>query len=130
MPTINPTITDPSGDGSTKKILWETLTYIDATPGPEAFDVGARYGAAQFADRTAHVSGTFGTGTVLIEGSNDGVNYATLNDPQGNPLTFVTERIESISEVTNFIRPRVSVGDEAMDVDIALIVRRANNMRT
>jgi hypothetical protein len=48
-------------------------------------DSGAPFGMTGFADRSAQIVGTFGTGgTVLIEGSNDGTNYATLNDPRSS----------------------------------------------
>lgn len=47
-----------------------------------------------------HVFGTFGSATVTIEGSLNGVDWATLTDPQGNALTFTSARIEAISEAT------------------------------
>ncbi len=36
------------------------------------------------ADRTAHIAGSFGGGTCVIEGSNNGTSWVTLTDPQGN----------------------------------------------
>ncbi len=59
-------------------------------------------------DRSVHVDGTFGGGSVLIEGSNDGVSWFTLNDPQGNPLSFSSPRLEAILEMTSYIRAKAN----------------------
>jgi len=45
------------------------------------------------------------SGGVTIEGSNDGVNYFTLNDTGGLPLVFAGPGIKQILELTRFIRP-------------------------
>lgn len=77
-------------------------------------------------DRSVQVEGTFGAGgTLLIEGSNDGTNWRTLTDPQGNPLSFTTAKIEAITELTKFIRPRVSAGDGTTALVASMLVRRA-----
>lgn len=63
-------------------------------------------------DRTFQITGTFGSGgTVLIEGTNDLVNYYTLTDPQGNALSVTTAGIHQVTEVVVAMRPRVSAGD-------------------
>jgi hypothetical protein len=57
-------------------------------------------------DKSVHITGTLGGGTILIEGSNDNVNLATLTDPQGNPLSFIAgNKIEAVLEATAYIRP-------------------------
>ena len=64
---------------------------------------------ANFADRSVQVFGTFGSGgSVRIEGSIDGINYSTLTDPQGNNLDINTAKIEAITELVRWIRPRVT----------------------
>jgi hypothetical protein len=74
-------------------------------------------------DRSAQVTGTFGAGgTVVIEGSNDGVNYATLTDPQGNLISITSAKIEAIMELVRYIRPRVTVGDGTTDLSVAILV--------
>ena len=40
---------------------------------------------------------------MMIEGSNDGTNYHTLNDPQGNALDIAALKIEQILEVTRWL---------------------------
>lgn len=129
MATITPTVSRLDDD-NVVKILWEALDYIDATPGPETFDVGAPAEWLNHADRSVHVMGTFAGSTVVIEGSNDGTNYYTLNDPSGSPLSFTTAGLRQVQELTQYIRPRVSVGNESMDVDVALVMRRPQELRT
>lgn len=55
---------------------------------------------SQYTDRSVQVTGTFGGATVAVQGSNDGTNWSTLTDPQGNDLTFSGARIESVNEAT------------------------------
>lgn len=77
-----------------------------------------------FADRTVQVSGVFGGATAHIEGSIDGETYSPLTDPQGNALTFSSNRLETISEVVRFIRPRVSGGSAETAVSVHIIFRK------
>jgi len=75
--------------------------------------------------RSVQVGGTFGAGgTVVIEGSNDGTNYVTLTDPQGNALSKGAAALESVQEVTRYIRPRVTAGDGTTAIDVYLLLRR------
>jgi hypothetical protein len=88
-------------------------------------DTGSPFTLSQFADRSVQVSGTFGAGgLVVIEGSNDGTNYVTLNDPQGNPISITGPKIESISEIVLKIRPRISGGDGTTNININMLVRK------
>jgi hypothetical protein len=68
-------------------------------------------------NRSVQVNGTFAGASVTIQGSNDGLNYFTLNDPQGNPLVFVAAKIEQLLETTRYVRPIVTGG-----AGLALIV--------
>lgn len=78
------------------------------------------------ADRSVQINGTFGSGgTVLIEGSNDGVNYYTLNDPSSAALSYTAAKIESVLEITRYIRPRVSAGDGATSLVCSMLVRQS-----
>lgn len=77
------------------------------------------------ADRTIQVTGTFGSGGNLkLEGSNDGTNYSVLTDPQGNDLDITTAKIETITEITRYMRPRVSAGNGATSLTVSMLVRR------
>jgi len=123
MAVINATRTQ-FGDNSVTVFTYETITTANTT--------GAPIQMAEYADRTIHVKGTFGAAaTIVWEGSNDGVTYVTLTDPQGNALSKTAEAIETVMEVTRFARPRLaSGGDGSTDIDVIVLLRRANPMRT
>lgn len=80
-----------------------------------------------WADRSLQITGTFGTGgQVTIEGSNDGINFFTLNDPFGVPLVVTAASIKQITEVTLFARARVTAGDGTTAITIiACLVNHA-----
>lgn len=95
--------------------------------GMQNTDTGTPFKFAHQNDRTVHVFGTFGVGgTVLIEGSLEATptGYATLNDPQGNALSFAATRIESVLENVTNIRPRVSAGDANTLLDVYLLLAK------
>lgn len=75
-----------------------------------------------WADRSVQVSGSFGGATVNIQGSNDGANYYTLNDPFSDPLTFTIEGLRAITELVNYIRPAV-VGGAGTSITVTLLMR-------
>ena len=88
-------------------------------------DTGEPIEMPSFADRSIQVVGTFGTGGNLrIEGSNNGTNYATLTDPQGNDLNITTAKIEQITEVVRWMRPNITAGDGTTSLTLILLVRR------
>jgi len=77
------------------------------------------------ADRSIQITGTFGAGgTIVFEGSNDGTNYASLTDPQGNAISKTAAGIEAIAELTRYVRPRVTAGDGTTNLVATLLVRR------
>lgn len=91
-------------------------------------DVGDAASLPFASDKSIHVVGTFAGGTtVTLQGSNDAEPtpsvWSTLNDAQGNPLTFTSARIEQLVENPKFIRPSVA-GGAADDVDVNLICKR------
>lgn len=93
-------------------------------------DTGEAFECPGAADRSVQLLGTLGTGgAVTIEGSNaaaPGVNdWGVLTDPQGNNLVLTSiGKVEAVSEVTRWIRPRVTAGDGTTNLDVALVARR------
>lgn len=99
-------------------IAWTGLTFATTDDGDPLEMPGS-------ADRSVQVTGTLGAGgSVRIEGSNDGVNYAALNDPQGNVLDIATLKIEQVLDLTRYIRPRVTAGDGTTSLTVTMLVRR------
>lgn len=95
-------------------ILWETLTNGDT---------GRPLLCPHFADKSVQVTGTFGSGgTVILEGSNDGTNWETLNDPQGTAISLTVAGMYQVLENTKMVRPSVTAGDGATDLDVTMIV--------
>jgi len=110
----SPTIQIVSG-GSAKVISWVGLA--NGQSGDSVED-------SLWADRSVQVTGTFGAGgSVTIEGSNDGTNWASLTDPQGNNLSFSTSKIETVIEMVRFIRPNITNGDGTTSLNIVLFQR-------
>jgi len=79
-------------------------------------DDGQPYKIAKYADVSIHVKGIFNGRTLTIQGDNDVVGtptWATLNNPQGDALTFATEAIKQLLENVGMIRPIVNAGEGA-----------------
>ena len=120
MATITPTISALSTFGNTSVNMY---SYTPMTF--SGTDVGVAQEMPGSADRSVQVSGTFGTGGNLrIEGSNDGITYAVLTDPQGNALDFTTAKIETVMEIVRFIRPRITAGDGTTSLTCTMLMRR------
>ena len=99
-------------------------------------DVGAPVEAPDHAFKEIQVKGTFGAGgSVSLEGSLDAGTadgaladgsdrtWATLNDPQGNALTFTSARLERVQESTATIRPNVTAGDGTTALVVTVILK-------
>lgn len=114
MATITPVRVNLLDVGYAQLYLWESLTENDAATAIKA---------SSLADKAIQVTGDFGTsGDVHIEGSMDGVNFAQLSDPQGDPISFTASGIVQIQENAVFIRPVLDTGT-GVDVDIHLLAR-------
>lgn len=119
MATVKPTITDISNDGSVQKIQW-VLTSADSD--------GASIASSEWADRSVQVEGTFGGSTTVVQGTNDGANWQTLNNAQGTALSFTAGGMKQIVEVPERIRPLLSGGAGAT-ITVTIIARRGNSLR-
>lgn len=73
-------------------------------------------------DRSVQITGTFGSATIVIQGSNDGTNYAPLTDPQGNAISKTSAAIEQISELTRYIKPTTS-GGTGSAITVSLLLK-------
>lgn len=87
-------------------------------------DEGSVIELANFADRSVQVVGEFGAGgNVRIEGSLNGTDYAPLTDPQGNNLDINAAKIEAITELVRYIRPRVTAGDGSTNLTVTMLLK-------
>jgi hypothetical protein len=124
MATVTPTVSR-NGDGSVITVTWANITTANRDGAPVKFP--------EHADRTVQLTGTLGGGAPVIdwEGSNDGTNYETLNDPQGSPIGLSALGIEQVLELTAQQRPylRDTTGDGTTDLTVIAILRRQQQLR-
>jgi hypothetical protein len=114
MPTISNT-NAATGSSSAFIATWSPLANgDDGTP--------VRF--SQYADKSVQVSGIFGVGGSLrLEGSNNGTDYAVLTDPQGNPLDFTSAKVKAVTEATLWVRPRVTGGDGTTNLTVSVLMK-------
>lgn len=86
-------------------------------------DTGVPIEFGEHMDMTVQITGTFGSATIVIQGSNDGTTYTTLTDPQGNAISKTSAAIETIAECPRFVRPSSS-GGTGTAVDVVIFARR------
>ena len=116
MATITCAITQSGGADSIQLGTWAPLANGDS---------GSPFQRPDWADRTIQIFGTFGSGgTVLIEGSNDGTNWATLNDAFGTSMSVTSASIKQLAEATLYMRPRVSAGDGTTSLTVIACARK------
>lgn len=97
---------------------WANLVLADATGAVLNRQV------ASFADRSVQITGTFDGATVIFEGSNDGTNFRTLTDPQGNDISKTAAALEQITELVLNVRPRVTGAGALTDITVILLARK------
>lgn len=118
MATITATINALSTWGDKVHIItWEAMG--DA-------DTGTSIEMPGSSDRSVQIAGDFDSATVVLEGSNDGTNWSTLTDPQGNAISKSAAAIEMITELTRYIRPVTSGGAGSADIDVTVLLKKVN----
>lgn len=124
MATLNAsTYTELQGDGSVQLFVFTPLTTTNADTAPIEW--------TQSADRCVQLTGTWGAGgTVVIEGSNNGTTWITLNSAQGTAASFTADALKQIVEVPRYARARVTAGDGTTSITASFVLRRANTLRT
>ncbi len=118
MATIVPTfskVRGPSGGIDAVVATW--------TPLAAAGDVGQPLQRVDLADRSVQVTGTFAAATIVLEGSNDGVNYFTLSSPSGAALSFTAAGLIQVNQPVAFVRPHVTLGSGA-SLTVTMTARR------
>ena len=78
------------------------------------------------ADRSVHIFGDFGSGTLTMQGSNDPltVDWATLRDTTGAEIVVTDDILVMIAENPEFIRPKLS-GATNPDLHINMVSRKS-----
>lgn len=77
-------------------------------------------------DRSIQFEGTLGVGgTIVLEGSNEETptNWHLLTDPQGNDISKTAFDLEAVTELTRWVRPRVTAGDGTTNLVATLFLK-------
>ena len=94
-------------DSARLKVIQWTITSTNVDGAPYPF-------SGRYPDKSLHVFGTFGAGgTLKGQGTNEITapgNWYSLNDPQGNELSFTAAKIEQVLENSFLFRPYLSAG--------------------
>lgn len=84
-------------------------------------DTGAAVSSPLLGRMTVQVTGTFGAGgTVVLQGSNDGTNWETLNDKAPAAISLTAAGLVAVLETPVFIRPSVTAGDGTTALTVRL----------
>jgi hypothetical protein len=112
--TIKQNVTTNSGD-------FAVATYTSMANG----DTGAPLGQHDFIDRVIQFAGTWGSGgTAVWEGSNDGVNWQTLVDPNGNAISLTANGMKQCAYTPVYSRPHMTAGDGTTAIVCTVSLRR------
>lgn len=115
MATISP-VTAMNGEIQT--VTWTGIsTTLDTTVpyGPMNKGKGAVRAAVTF-------GGTFGGATAVLQGSIDGVTYATLTDLAGNAISATAAKVQEFTSSVLYIKPSVT-GGTGDNVDVVVAFR-------
>ena len=122
MATIAPVITEIGyGNFAAKQVIWTPVTSADSC---------AAVTFPECAEKSVQVSGTFDSASVAVNGSNDGTNYAALNDPGGSVIAITGAKIKGVLEKTMFVQPSISGGGGSQSLTISMFFLATNPLRS
>lgn len=101
-------------NNTVRKVVW-TLTTSDP--------IGDAVPFPDFRDRCVSVTGTFGGGTVVLQGSNDEfvTGAFTLNDATGVDISVTSAAMFQVLESPEKVRPRIN-GSAGATVTVIMIL--------
>ena len=114
MADVAPTI---SYVGDRDVVTWTTLVSANANGSPYQPE---RLRAVR---ATVQAIGTWDTATLVLQGSNDGTNWYTLNDAQGTAISFTADGYAELNTASLYIRPSTSSHGAGTDLDVILVAR-------
>jgi len=97
------------------RVIWEACATGDTI---NALPISEQWGLAA----SVQASGTFGGATVVMQHSNDGTNWFTGKDLQGDNISLTADGIAEFSLSSAYIRPAIS-GGSGDDVDVIVVFR-------
>jgi len=97
------------------RVIWEACATGDTI---NSLPISEQWGLAA----SVQASGTFDGATVVMQHSNDGTNWFTAKDLQGNDISLTADGIAEFSLSSAYIRPAIS-GGGTDDVDVIVVFR-------
>lgn len=111
-------ITTQKIQGNVLLAQWTGLTQA-------SLDDGYPLELLEYSDYVVEFTGTFGVGgTIVLEGSNVGTTYYTLNDVQASAISKTAAALEQVAEAPRYVRPRVTAGDGTTNLTCTIYARR------
>lgn len=104
-------ITDTAEYDGTVLLTWTGITNADT---------GASVKYSTPRDKCVQVTGTFGGATITIEGSNDNVNFVTLNDISAVALSFAATGLKMLLEAPLYVRVGRAGGDGTTSITVTI----------
>lgn len=94
------------------------------TPLIAANAVGDAFQSPGWAERSIQVHGTFDTGVLTMQGSNDGSNWFTLTDTEGAPLIFSEAGLRQTRQAPLYTRPLMTGASGTDSLTVTMIATR------
>ena len=120
MATINPVPVITETAPGVETFLWETLTESDTA-------IGLLTGGSKTLAGSFQVKGTWGGGTIVLQGSNigpdDSDEWVTLKDINGDAIGLTADGGAEFSTAFKWIRPDDSVAGTSRDVDCYITLK-------
>lgn len=118
MPLITPSLDVSIRD--VPRVIWSGIAAGDTF---NAFTLTQQYGLAA----SVQLVGTFGGATITMQVSNDGTNWATAKDLQGNDITFTSTGYRELSLSAAYIRPAIAAG-AGVSLSAIMVVRGSHGV--
>lgn len=110
------TLTTNTTVAEVPRVIWDNLTTA-GDPGAAFKLVGGK--AVRL---SVQFIGTFGSGTAIMQGSNDGTNWVTLKDITNTAVSTTAAALFEIETSAAYVRPDTS-GGTADDLDVIMVIR-------
>lgn len=113
MPKIMPNVTPLSSGGL--QVSWS---------GIKSGDVCVPVGHSELKRRCIQVSGDFSGATLSMQGSQDTIDYNSLNDANGTPMDYQEGVLAEAQQVPIYVRPHLEGGDSNSNLTVVLTLEK------
>lgn len=118
MPLISPSLN--TAIAGVPRVVWSGIAAGDTF---DAWTLQQQYGLAG----SVQVTGTFGGSTVVLQVSNDGTNWVTAEDVQGDPVSLTSAGYAELSLSAAYIRPSIS-GGSGTGIAVTMVLRGSHGV--